>query len=95
MKQVNSWSEVTDKEIEVIWGRISQLKAEITPVDCDGDPVIEIIMIDRRKYEPMHYFPVPYREQGEAEYEDELLTNLDIALEALRRFRKIKKICSV
>lgn len=92
MRQVEKWSDVTDREIEAIRGRVSLLRVDMIPVDSDGDPVVDIILIDRRKLEPMHYFPVPYRDQNEQGHEEALLSNLDLALSALQRHRAIQKI---
>lgn len=89
-KQVESWEDVTDEEIEVIMGKLFQLKAEITPVDCDGDPVVELVFIDRRKYGPMHYFRVPYEEQDKAGHEAGLLSNLKLAIDAYDTFLRIE-----
>ena len=49
---------------------------------------VSVILVDRSRYWPMHYFPVPYDHKAKTEEDkelilDRLLTNMKIATEAL------------
>ncbi len=88
-RYVGSWDEVTDDEIEAFYDSAHALLDKMLPVDGDGDPPVNIILIDRRKYWPLQYYPVIYNhnrnENGKEE--EALLDNLDLAIESLRKFR--------
>ena len=88
-RYVGSWHEVTDKEMEAFYAATQTLQAKMLPVDCDGDSPVNIIFVDRRKYWPLHYYPVIYnhdrRENGKQE--EALLDNLGIAIDAVQKFR--------
>lgn len=65
-------------------------------VDADGDCPVNVLVIDRTKYEPMHYSPVPYEHLAKTNedmlvIEDRLLRNLETAMSQLLRFRRLQK----
>lgn len=93
IKACCSWDEVTDAEIEAFIEDVETLKENRLPIDCDGDFPVNIIVVDRRKYGPLHYDPVPYDHISPSnEVEGALLFNLDIAIDALRVFRDIHRL---
>ena len=50
--------------------------------DEDGDPIIDIKIIDRRKYWPMHFFAIPY--DHKAQTTKDLLEILNYSMANLR-----------
>ena len=91
-KQVYSWNEVTDQQIADFVKGVGKLKNKLLPIDCDGDFPIDIFIIDRRKFRPWFFFPVPYNHHGEENEKTEslLITNLSYALDQLRIFLDTK-----
>ncbi|KKL93484.1 hypothetical protein LCGC14_1874250 [marine sediment metagenome] len=88
-RYVDSWDEVTDEEMEAFHAAVYALETKMLPVDCDGDPPVNIIFVDRRKYWPLHYYPVIYNHDHKEDdkQEEALLDNLGMAVEALQKFR--------
>ena len=93
MKRIGS-GEMTDKQIRDFIGVVSKLQAQMIPVDSDGDSAVNIVIIDRRKYEPLHYLPVPYRHKDAEGYEQYIIANLKMAVEAADRMLKLKQIAA-
>lgn len=91
-KQVNSWNDITDEEVENVVEALHKTRENVCPVDCDGDYVVEIAIIDRRTCGPSHFFPVPYLDKDEKEHEKALLTNIRMALDAYDKYLRIKEI---
>lgn len=65
-------------------------------VDSDGDCPVNIRVIDRTKFAPDHWWSVPYEHEAKTmdqldKVEDMIARNLDIAIEAYRKFRQMKK----
>ena len=49
--------------------------------DADGDLPVEVTVVDRNRFNPLHYLPVPYRhkpgtEEGMRNYERVIAANL-------------------
>lgn len=85
--------DIPDSEIAKFKEALRKLLTKI-PKTIEGGEPIEVTVIDRRKYEPLHYCPVPYANFEPKEYklinkEDisrELRCNLGIAASDMDRF---------
>ncbi len=64
------------------------------PLDGDNDYPVNTIVIDRRRYRPIHFVPVLYDgcKDNEKFVEEALLDNLDIAMSELKMFRRKQMI---
>lgn len=90
------WAPVADGEISELAGILHDLIACRYQTDADGDTPINFHLIDRTKYEPSHFFPIPYthRAKTSAEYEralDLAMGNVNVAtsrLDVLHRCRR-------
>jgi hypothetical protein len=80
------WAPVTDEDMEQFHAVIYALIEAKWGADPDGDRPIDYILIDRTKYRPMDFFPLPYGHRtGKREEEfDNAMTNLSMAMEAIR-----------
>lgn len=80
------WAPVTDEDMDQLHTVIHTLIAAKWGADPDGDRPINYILIDRTKYRPMHFVPLPYgRKAGKREEEfDSAMRNLSMAMEAVR-----------
>ncbi len=86
MERVESWGDVSDEVVNKFIAAVDKLREETVPRDCDNDSVVDLEYVDRRHYERMHYFAVPYRGRDRAGHisrEEALLTNAKMAIEAL------------
>jgi hypothetical protein len=57
---VSSWHDIPDSVVDEFSKKVRQLQREMIPLDGDGDIAVEIIIVDRRKFEPLHFQPIPY-----------------------------------
>jgi hypothetical protein len=100
-KTVGSWHDMPDKTIDDFVDAVQKLRTKMIPCDGAGDSAVEVLVIDRRKYESFHYMPVEYthaidklpegkREAAEVEKERWLSCNLNIAAQAMDTWLKIK-----
>jgi hypothetical protein len=102
MKRIERYADMPDEVLEAFEKAVEKL----FPQDCDGDRPVDYTILDRRKYQPMHWFCVPYEflddEQAETLSEQEkadrqedieqlLVGNVAIAVEALESFMKMKR----
>lgn len=80
------WAPVTDDDMDLFHEIISGLIEAKWGQDADGDRPMQYKLIDRTKYRPMHYFSVPYghRDGCREEEFDNAMTNLSMAMEAIR-----------
>jgi hypothetical protein len=65
-------------------------------IDADGDCPVNLLVIDRTKYQPLHYQLVPYEHEAKTpaqrdKIEQVLLTNLTTALNAYSHFLMLKR----
>lgn len=64
-QSTGGWAEITDDDISELWHIIDELIHLKCQKDPDGDVPIEFTLVDRTKYERMHFHAVPYdREVG-------------------------------
>lgn len=85
-KQVYGWDDVTDKEVEEILLALENCRREVMIKDCDSDDVVDIVCIDRRKFERNPFIPIPYEHKDPQRYLDALLTNIRIASDRLSNY---------
>ena len=80
------WAPVTGDDMEQFHAVIYSLIEAKWGADPDGDRPIQYKLVDRTKYWPLHYFPIPYgHDDGKREEEfDNAMTNLSMAMEAIR-----------
>jgi hypothetical protein len=72
---------------------ISKLAREKFGQDCDGDVPVDIVVVDRTRYERMHYFHIPYDSKISTpeEWDDRLraiVTNLEMATSDMNRWHR-------
>ena len=89
------WAKVTRDEMLTLQDIISALIISKYHGDEDGCRPIDFQLVDRTKYEPMHYWPVVYNhgdltEDQQVARMDDLLGNLNIATERVRAAIKIR-----
>lgn len=83
------YAPVTEKDLEQLDTIIYKLIGMKWAMDPDGDLPIDFKIIDRTRFEPMHYDPVPYQHKTEDDPLAQrgrlaiLMMNAHIALEAL------------
>lgn len=90
------WATVAENDIQKLGEIVRDLIACKYQTDADGDRPIDWQLIDRTKYEPSHFFPIPYthRAKTAAEYEralDLAVGNVNVAtsrLDVLHRCRR-------
>jgi len=80
------WAPVTEEDMDLLHAVIYSLIEAKWGADADGDRPMQYQLIDRTKYWPSHYFPIPYgHKTGKREEEfDNAMTNLSMAMEAVR-----------
>lgn len=81
----DEWIEKISEEAKVKFG-----------IDADGDCPVDILFIDRTKYEPIHWWLVPYEHKAKTteeldEVETAVANNLETALSKYQRFLMLKK----
>ena len=77
-----------------LYEKIYELVREITPVDCDSDPVLEVNVINRKKFERSIFLSIPYRNADPEAHFQALITNLSIISERISiemRLREMNK----
>lgn len=91
-KQVESWHDVSDKEIDDFFKAVDKLRRDMLPVDCDGHYPVTFHITDRRKYETNHYFDVPYYHRNPPEKVwGVLISNLDRATDSVRLYLDLQR----
>lgn len=73
----NGWPVVTEEDMKQLDAIVSHIIHMRFAKDCDGDIAVEHTLVDRTKFEPLHYHPLPYAHKMESE--EEFLNALDIA----------------
>lgn len=90
---------VSKAKLEAFENKVYKLAKEMFETDDDGDLPVSWMIIDRSRYEPVHFFALPYWHKARTEEErDHILdlcaTNVEIAskkLENLFRRRKMDR----
>lgn len=93
----NDWGTPPTEEV---WNKflkdVDKLVKTTFGVDADGDPPVDVYCVDRTRYEPWHWFNVPYEHKAKTdaqmdEIEDAVLINLRMAMDAFDRFHTTKE----
>jgi hypothetical protein len=78
------WAEITSQDVVDLKHLISDVIEAKCEADPDGDRPINVIVVDRTRFEPMHFFPVEYDDDKTKEEKQEILNrhlaNLSIAM---------------
>lgn len=90
MPKYRDWTKnpCTDDEIRKFRDKVQDMADKEFGVDDEGDSSVEVIIVDRTRYEPMHYWPVPYSHRGPKEAKaalEAVVYNDSIASEDLHR----------
>lgn len=91
----NDWSE-SPSDLDKWQDELDILASKKFGRDQDSDCPVKVYLVDRTKYDSVHWWLVPYHHKAKTEkqleeIEDALLTNLDTAMKALQVFRDIEK----
>lgn len=95
-KSSGGWAPVMDYDLEELSGIIRQLVNEKWESDPDGDRPIDWRITDRTKFEPQHFFFLPYLHDSDIEeidkYIDLAQANVQMAMDRLDVAFKIKRM---
>ena len=90
-----AWPEkISDGKIDALWDDITEVLDKHFDRDSDGDYPVNIHLVDRTEYGPLHYQPVPY-DHKDTPIEQCLelaLLNLHIAMEEFNRLTRVKAL---
>jgi hypothetical protein len=90
-KSVRNWSDVTDKEIQAFVEKVYALRDKMLPDDCDGDPVIQIEFIDRRKERSGYFRALPYDHKDWEGYKRAVFSNAANAMKEVEQFFRLEE----
>jgi hypothetical protein len=93
-KSSGGYAPVTEADMHDLHNIIGQLINEKWEDDPDGDSPIDYKLIDRTKYEPDHFYTLPYVNGPNSDLENYLdlaLTNMKIAIEKADIAMKFKR----
>lgn len=84
-----NYAPVTDQELTKLYNIFYGLLGLKYAEDCDGDLPIQVKIIDKTKYQSLHFFPVPHLGLGSnlkevEKYTSLAYTNLSMAEEQMR-----------
>lgn len=84
-----SWAPVTREEVTEMYNLLYEMLGLKYAEDCDGDLPIQIKIIDRTKFQSLHFFPMPHLPLDSNlaqvhEYLGLAQTNLSMAAEQVR-----------
>ena len=87
-KSDGGWAPVTERDLGQLYIIVEKIIGMKWGQDPDGDLPIEWKIIDRTRFERLHYFPVPYEHKmkSDSELADRLstvMTNADLATHEL------------
>jgi hypothetical protein len=89
------YAEITSQDVVDLNHLISDVIKAKCQSDPDGDYPIDFKIIDRTKFEPMHFFPVEYDHDKTKEKRQEILedhlSNLSIAMSRVDTAIKVSK----
>lgn len=91
------WAQIVDADIKELESIIKELISAKCEQDPDGDYPYEFVVVDRTKFERMHFRPVPHEHQARTEEEIESIMdtyyfNLSIAHGALETFLRVRRL---
>lgn len=93
-----SWPKGISKEkIALLWLELESLIEKYFDADSDGDLPIDLHMVDRTKYQRLHYTPIPYDHKNENDLDRVVelsLLNLNIAQEDFNRAIRAREYVS-
>lgn len=94
------WAAITDADINGLYEIIYSLVEAKCQKDADGDTPIQVKIIDRTRYESMHYRPIPYIHEAKTDdqQQDILLTlvgNLSTATDRVQDFLRFVNMMRV
>ncbi len=75
-----NFAPVSDDDVDCLINIFHEIVGTKWERDTDGDWPIDVIVIDRTKYEYMHYRPVAYRHLDKEQYRKNIVTNLQTAV---------------
>jgi hypothetical protein len=89
------WATVRPEEVEELHAIMAAIVALKYQGDADGDLPINWVLIDRTRFEPLHFAPVPYHHKATTAEEreevfDATLFNLQIASDRVYTTLKIR-----
>jgi hypothetical protein len=89
----HGWAPVEPGDVAELCGFIREIVEGKWDKDCDGDLPVNFRVIDRTRYEPMHFFEVPYAETCNTTEErqrrmDNLIANVQLAVRDLERWSR-------
>jgi hypothetical protein len=92
----NGWDKPIAEQLARFEAKVSAMIRREFGVDADGDPPVQLILVDRTVCESMHYWAVPYKHKAKTqeekdEIEKTLIVNLKVAADALNNYWKIKQ----
>ena len=93
--RVGSWSDIPDKTFEKFYAAAYKLRDKMVPSDCDGDAAVQLIFVDRRKDESMHFFPVPHGHKDWPRHKEMVVTNLKMAVEKMGQMFRMEQFHTV
>lgn len=97
MSENGGWSKVEDQDMEDLTEIIQLLIDMKFERDGENDPSVEFDLVDRNKYERMHFVPVPYSawksrdKDGATEFQVLEAAELNVAV-AMERFKSAFKM---
>ena len=90
------WPVVETEDVNQLYEIIRLIIDEKFERDCDGDSPINFTIIDRTRYEPLHFIPVRYDHKAETDEEKEEILgdhflNLSMAMDRVNTQMKIRQ----
>ena len=92
LKRVSSWDCIQDETMNAFYTAMLNLMGDMLPKDADGDYPIDIEIIDRRKYNPSHWFDVPYYHKEPEKYFEAVMDNLEMAAAEAQKAFRLRKL---
>jgi hypothetical protein len=88
----NSQAKASKEDAEILWEIVNELCELKWDPGYDGHP-IQIILNNRSRFEPLHFFPIPYLHKEDTNIDDCIQnagTNVSIAAGTLNTLLKLK-----
>ena len=85
-----------EKKVGEFWDKCYELAGKTFELDCDGDLPVQVKVLDRTRFQPSHYLPIPYDHKAASikelnEIGDRLTKNVQIAIEALQSYYQCRE----